>query len=195
MQLRKIETKKEQERRQRRNELIVGIFFIVIMILSTIGYSIDREKEEKVVFNNIKFIKTAQGWKADNGLLTRFLPKQVSNISTNILITADYFNGKKIYFSAQSYNELEAANEILRNIKIEKWQLACLEGEENKTGCENLPIKNCKENDIIVLREQKNETEEKTKIYRDERCIFIEAGSEELIKAADRFIFTIYKIL
>ena len=62
-------------------------------------------------------------------------------------------------------------------------QDACIE----KKGCEgNLPIKNCSESNIIILKE-----EDYIEISQEDECVFITAPYAEQTRAADAFLFKI----
>ena len=64
--MRKILTKEEVEKKQRKNKLIVGLVLISTMLLSTIGYAILSNEgantiQGKIKYKGIEFIKNSNG--------------------------------------------------------------------------------------------------------------------------------------
>jgi len=189
MQLKKLETKAQIEKRDRRRKMTVGILLALIMILSVLGYAGREEKEEKATYGGYTFTKQDERWYCKElGISTLFLPQETENISAAIPFSAsDFSEFSRLYFSALSPAELQGKEEIAKNLQLELHE-ACLEEQAELPGCENLPLKNCSTR-IIVLKELK---EGGSKIYTQEQCIFIEATANEMLKAADKFLFGIY---
>lgn len=199
MKLRKIETREEKERRERNRNIIVGLILVFVMILSTAGYAIRQEKQQEVIkYKDFVFIKGDNGWQLQKpfALLTMFNPKEVENIPCNCRMQKGDFENQEIYFVAFNSDEKTAATELLKNLPAFRTQFVCLEGEENKTGCENLPLKNCFDDRIIVIREIKEENETVSpKAYQQNKCLFIESNSNNITMTADRVLFSIYGIM
>lgn len=194
MQIKRIETKSDREKREKRNKMFIGIVLVIVMLLSTAGYAIiERGKEDKVVYNGIKFTKTDNGWTwitQNFEMLTQFNPREVKNISSNVVSTASKFISSNVYFVAYRFDEKAASDEIYRNLRPSRSQYVCLEENANDTECADLPLKSClKDNVFVVL--VKNET----KIYEQDNCVFIESDSDNIIKAADRFLFGAFGVI
>jgi hypothetical protein len=179
------------------------------MVLSTAGYAINRfgvgEEENKRYYNNFEFLKVQGEWQLQKqpfNLLTRYLPYDVENISFTGLVSSESFAGKGVYFVALSSEAKIAANEIARNLPMLRAQLACLETDADKTQCADLPLKTC-QSLVIAINEKKsnaaNLTDDsektETKIYREDNCVIIKADTRNLLRAADRLLFAIYKII
>ena len=203
--MKKIETKSEREKKQRRNQIIVGIILVAIMLLSTAGYSImDRSARqqqgqgEKKQYNNFEFVSSGGLWQLQNqnfGLVVRYLPQDVENISYSARLSQDFFSGREVYFSALNDETKIAANEIAKNLPALRVQLACLEEQENMAECSELPLKTCKDT-LIVINGQGNETEfASSRVYQDENCIYIDSTAKNLIRAADRLLFGVYGVM
>ncbi|MFH0831840.1 MAG: hypothetical protein V1886_03170 [archaeon] len=201
--MQKIETKSSREKKQRRNQIIIGIALVSIMLLSTLGYSImDRNsgqsQGEIKLYNNFKFLSSAGLWKIQNqdfSLSTRYLPQDVLNISYSAALSPEFFAGKEVYFSALSAETRLAVNELDGNLPALRAQFACTVEQENMTECSALPVKTCKDN-LIIITAQENKSEFlPSRIYSKENCIYIEAESKNLIRAADRLLFGVYKIM
>ncbi|MEM4625520.1 MAG: hypothetical protein QXJ28_02030 [Candidatus Pacearchaeota archaeon] len=190
--MRKIESEKEKEKKQRRRQVISGSLLIILMILSVIGFAFlikteeENLKEEIIEYNGIKFTKEIDGWKAktDNGeIKTKYTPFETGNISADFYISLrDFYMQPLFYVIDNGY----AAYEIDENLKyyVSRSQEVCID-EKCK---EDLVRKNCSEN-IIVFR-RNNER----KMYKNDKCIYIEANYEDQLLMADRLIFKIFEI-
>jgi hypothetical protein len=199
MQLRKIQTAKEKERKDRNRSIAIGLILVVVMILSTLGYAIRQEKEQEVVkYKSFTFTRNENGWLLEKpfSLLTRFNPKEVEEIGCNCKMAREDFSNQEVYFVAFSSDERTAVGEILGNLPIFRAQQACLEGEDNRTGCADLPLKNCFDDRIISIKVIKEENGTFTpRAYQQNRCLFIEANPINITMAADRALFSIYGII
>lgn len=214
MHLRKLSSKEVLERKKRRNQLIVGLILVAIMILSTAGYAIEREKSESFSYNGFEFTSAQIGWQIINqpfNLVTRFLPQDVENISLAGYWSADDFAGQEVYFIAYTEEEKIAASEIARNLQFKRAQYACLEEDADLAVCQDLPIKTCSDavisinqasykdkadNETASLQEAgQEEAGIEARIYKKDSCIMIEAEYNDLIKSADRFLFAVYKVI
>ncbi len=199
MQLRQIQTAKDKERKDRNRGIAIGIILVFVMVLSTAGYAIRQEKEQEIVkYKSFTFTRNENGWALEKpfALLTRFNPKEVEEIGCNCRMVKEVFSNQEVYFVAFSSDERTAVGEILGNLPIFRAQQACLEGEDNRTGCADLPLKNCFDNTIIVVKAIKEGNETFTpRAYQQNRCLFIEANPQNITMAADRALFSIYGII
>lgn len=208
MQLRKLATKEVLERKKRRNQVIVGLVLVTIMILSTAGYAINREKSESFRYKEFEFSRSERGWqvmKQPFSLITRFLPQDVENISLFGSWSVNDFANKEIYFVAYRGEAKIAASEIARNLPFRRAQYACFEDDANLSGCEDLPLKTCLDEVIFINylssnvssgNLSENETKHvEARIFQNDSCVAIESEYEDLIKAADRFLFDVYGII
>lgn len=191
--MRKILTKEESEKKRKRNQLIIGVILVGLMILSTVGYAVLNNEENvsqgRVKYNGIEFVKDANGlWESKvNGqnLITYYNPEETENISANLMVTLNDFYAKPLYFVLDNK---DAAGEIIRNIGqyVLRSQEVCLD----TMVCESRAvIKNCTGNNIIVFKEK-----DQIKLYKLENCVFIEAPFESQVLASDRLIFKLFNI-
>lgn len=188
--MREIESKKEIEKRQRKNQFIIGGILIVIMLGSTFGIIVnsfgEKNNTEKVNYNGYGFTNQNDYWTTTIGnyeFVFKYNPTQVEKINSSVRYLNSY-SGLPAYISSEDYN---SEVEIYRNLGniVERFQGACL----NETGCkENLPIKDCS-NNFIIIRES-NES----KVYQNESCVFIEGKKENLTEITDEFLFKILSI-
>ena len=199
--MKKIRTKSSEAKRQKRNQMIVGIVLIFVMFGSVFGVivgSFGQDKNnENIEYNNIKFFEQNDFWFANKENLNfvfRNNPKQVEEIEVEL----NYFNtyeGKPLYVYSENY---EAELEVLRNFFyqnqiVQRVQSACLNESADifnlTSKCEtDSPIKNCEDN-FIIIRES-NETG----IVQNENCVFIYGERENLTKITDEFLFNVFGI-
>lgn len=184
--MRKIQTQEEKDKRKKKNQIIIGIVMIGLLVLSSIGYSIiqSKEDEEEIEkYGDFEFIRNGEGWMLEldeQVFYFQNLPQEVENISVTGFYSLENYANKPLYF----VNSNSAAQEILGNIGryVLRAQNACL-----ISNCsEGLPIKTCEDN-LIVFKEG-NETKE-TRVWKEENCVHI---SGDYLAGVDAFL---YKIL
>jgi len=187
--MRKIISKKDEQKKQKRTQLIVGILLILIMALSTIGYSLNNNSEdetEKIIYNDIEFIRENNLWDADIGNFQfNFLynPTETEEINSTLNYLNEYYNLPLYIYSENS----DAMMEIYRNLFyynqiVERVQEACPDGE---ICAKEIPVKNCTNNFIIIKKSEISEIKQK------DNCVFISGKDEELAKITDGFLFKI----
>lgn len=193
--IRKILTKEEKEKKTRRNQLIIGIVLILLMVLSTVGYALDggnNEESENVKYNGIEFQKDSNGYwefNLQNSIFnTKYNPDELKEINFFSTNTINNYLDKPLYFSGEGNDAFIEINRNLNSL-ILRVQDACI-SEKDCLG--NLPIKNCSVDNIIIAREPLDG--EKESIYQNENCIFIISRPENQAKYADAFLFKILGI-
>ena len=199
--MKKIRTKYSEAKKQKRNQMIVGIVLIFVMFGSVFGVIVGSFGQNKdnsnIKYNNIKFVEQNDFWFANKGGLN-FVFKNNPNQVEKIDVELNYFNSyenKPLYIYSEDYMaELEVSrNFFYQNQIVQRVQSACLDEEADifnlTSTCEtNSPIKNCEDN-FIIIRES-NET----KIMQNENCVFIQGKKENLIKITDEFLFNVFGI-
>lgn len=188
--MKRIVGRKEKERKDARNKVIVGLVLVGIMIMGTAGFAFFSKTEDsrkKIVDGGVEFVLGDTGlWQFEvqgMGFLTQYTIKDTKNISMFIFKTATDYSAQPLFFIGKG----EARQEITRNLRgfIPRIQDGCIEDYEEKCE-ENAPMKDCSQDNIIIIRET-NET----KISQEDNCILIEAPYEEQVRVADAFIFKI----
>lgn len=189
--MRRIETKEQKDKKIRRNQIIIGVILILLMVLSTAGYAVfNRDPNQisgKFKYNNFEFKNENGYWTTNiNDLNYYFLytPNDV-NKRELILNSINNYHNKPLYINSENF---EARQNIIRNLYYisSNIQDACLEGE--KCSNEELPVKNCNDNFIII-----KEGEEK--IYQENNCVFISGSYENLQLLTEEFIYKILGII
>ena len=147
-----IESKRETEKKQKRNQWIIGGILIIVMLGSTFGYAFyhfgDKEDVDKVEYNGYVFLNQNDFWITNIGtyqFMFKYNPLQVEKTDAE-LNYLDSYSGVPLYIFSEDY---VAEVEIYRNLGnvVQRFQGACL-SEENCQ--ENWPIKDCSNNFIII---------------------------------------------
>lgn len=184
--MKKLQTKVDLERKQKKNQLILGIVLISLLTLSTAGYSIMNNVSEQnsvITERGIDFYFQNGLWLTDftdYQFGFQYLPSEVENIEMSTNLTLGDYQGQPLYFA----NSNQGTTEILNNIGrfALRYQEACIDDQ----GCEgNLPIKDCTNN--VFIFEPSNET----RVAQEGNCIYIYGDS---VKGADAFLYEILGI-
>jgi len=194
--MKKIITREIKEKKETRNKVIVGSVLIILMILSTIGYSFfsgGDEAQQKIEYKGVEFVLTDNSlWQFNIGgrvFQTQYNPVDTQNISVSVARNLDSYSGKPLFFLGEDRGKQELARNL--NSVVSRMQESCLEDYEEYC-TEDSPLKDCEEDNIIIIEEI--EKTEEIEIKQEENCIFISAPYQEQIRAADAFLFKILKI-
>ena len=153
--------------------------------------SFSPNSSNKLKYNGLTFIKTETGyWQTTIGelnFLFRYNPEEVEGITDqpteNFPLATDYLSKPLYYTTTNSLTYSEISQNTM--YFVERFQQACL----NETNCpENIPIKNCTENFIIL------KYEEEPSITFEENCVFISGNQEGTLKLIDDFLFRLLGI-
>ncbi len=185
--MRKISSKAEQEKKQKRNSLIVGIILIGVLFFSVFGifttsFGSDNS-ENQAEYNGYTFIKQNELWYTSVGkfnFVFHYLPTNTTEINEELKFLDNYLN-KPLYVQSEDYNSRAEIYTNFQNI-AERIQPACLD-EENCGG--EYPVKTCEDNFIIIQEGEFNVTQQNN-------CVFIKGEKEELLKITEG---TLYKIM
>lgn len=188
--MRKLKSKHTETKKHRRNQITIGVILIFVMFGSVFGIvvgSFGKENDSKKInYNGYEFIKQNNFWVLNLGdfqFAFKYNPNEVEKIDSELEYLNHYYD-KPLYISSENS---EATSEIYTNLNqiVQRMQSACLE----KEGCEeNLPVKTCENNFIIITKSNE------TKIIQNESCVFIQGAEENLTKISDEFLFKIMGI-
>jgi len=184
--IRKITSKQDEEKRRKRNQIIVSVILVSIMVFSTLGYSFGTNSGEKknpetvINYNGYDFTYLNGFWVvnvSENSFGFTSNPNEAYPINSTVKQLADY-SGKILYLYSENP---DAESEILRNLYLVSQGVvyACPEGKICDSG---VPTKNC-ENNFIIIREKSE-----TKISQNESCVYIEGTADDLTKITDGFL-------
>jgi len=184
--MRRIVSAEEEAKKKKRNQVILGVFLALIMILSTIGFAIQGGvgnapqgdvSGNEVEYNGFKFVNQNGLWVLGN-FVFRYTPQQVEDIGSEVKSISNY-QGKPAYV----YSEDDGAEiEIAVNLGqvAQRVQKACPVGT---TCVGDLPVKTCSDNFIIIKESSIGS------ITQEGNCVFIEGQKEDLTALADQFLF------
>ncbi len=190
--MRKITSKYKENKRKRRNGMIIGLILVGVMLFSILGYAFRGQENndiKKLNYNGFEFVEQNGFWFTNTEnfqLVFKYNPQQIEKIASELKNLNNYY-GKTLYISSENS---EAGSEIYRNLFyqnqiVQRMQSACLEEDICN---ENLPVKTCEDNFIIIKPDNISE------ITQEENCVFIKGEEENLIKITDEFLFKIFGI-
>ncbi len=192
--MRRIISRTNEEKKKRRNQLLIGGVLILVMVFSVLGYSFgnnENASSEKMIYNGHEFALESGFWATKIGELQfsfKYNPNETEKTSSVVNYLNSY-SAKPLYLVSTGNTEAEA--EIYRNLFYqtgiaERVQYSCLEGQRCED--ENLPVKTCTDNTIIIKEGENRE------IKQQENCVFISGKKEDLTKLTDSFLYKIIGI-
>jgi len=193
-----LRNKKDEARRTRRNQLLVGLLLLAVMLFSVIGYgfqtqdtSASGEQGYTVTYQGYDFVYNGAGlWLLALGGGTfgfQYTPDTL-DFGDALVHPLSSYSGKPLYVIA--HDELAKA-ELYRtmDLVVLRRQAACLDPSVQREeipleGCDaSLPVKTCEDNVIIIA-------ESSTKhINQIDNCVFIGAPAQDLVAVVDEFLF------
>jgi hypothetical protein len=183
----KIKNQKELETKKKRNQIILGIFLVLIMVISTLGYSLMSNEESnnlKKTEKGLKFIKQNGLWNTiidGRAVSFQYLPSELSEVVIQGQIGLLQYSGKPLYFTALDSGARQVI--IFLEPYVLRYQETCVQG----SSCSgDLPIKDCSNNIIIPIIEA-----DKTEVYINESCVYLKGDTA---KAADAFLYKLFGI-
>ena len=197
--MRSLKSKKEEAKKRKRNQIIIGITLVIVMFgsvfgLVTLGFD-NSDTENEINYKGYEFVNQGNYWYltlGDKEYMFQYNPFQVEesfNLTTENLKYLSAYSGAPLYISSlNSYNAELEIGRVFTGVAL-RIQKACLDDNSTIGDCpEELPIKDCS-NNFIIIREGEEEM-----IYKEGNCVFIEGSVENLIKLADDYLFRIMGI-
>jgi len=195
--MQKLMTRAEEAKKNQRNQLIIGIILVGLMIFSTAGYSLmDKSgtsgSNSEVTYKGINFVKSNEYWTFTSGgyeFITRYNPDELKDINVFNQLTLSNYKDKPLYFVTDSG---QPEQEIARNLNQRfalRIQNACI---SEKNCLQSLPVKNCSVDNVIIIKDiSEGET---PNIYQDGNCVYINAPQINQTMYADALLFNILGI-
>ena len=184
--MRALISKGEEERRRKKNQTILVVILAFIMVASTLGFAIQSNsgdsgnpgvQTDTVRYGDYEFVNQNGLWVLGN-FVFRNLPQQVPDIGFGMK-TAENYQGKPAYvYSEDADSEAEIA--INLGQIAQRIQKAC---PENTICTEDLPVKTCSDN-FIIIKESSNSS-----ITQENNCVYIQGEKAQLTALADQFLF------
>jgi hypothetical protein len=172
--------------------IIVGVFLIMLMVLSAVSLGFDQSEEEDsetIVVYGLEFLLSSNGYVAatdEGGIIIQTSPEdleEVEEFDWSILGLAT-----KVYisFDPEGYYSGAAVYEIEQNIGLSGVVYSCYEDSE---ACTELPIKTCEDAEIstavVVLEES-----DQTFVSYENNCLTI--TGQNLLRVVDSLIVQYY---
>jgi len=184
--MRRIESQVEIDRKKRRNQIVIGIVMIGLLVIAPLGYSLisgDREEVSDVSEFGIDFVRQNGIWVSsfDGGTFGfQKLPSEVEHVDVNVSLSLGDYASEPLYF----VNPGESVPEVLANLGqyVLRYQEACL---DNETCGDDLPLKDCGSNLIIF------EGGEDDLVYQNESCVYIVGDA---VGGTDAFLYEVLGI-
>jgi len=191
LRMRKIISRAQKNKETKRNQIIIGVILIGIMLFGTLGYAFGGGEEnsnaDKLDYGGIEFVQDGSGYWHFNiqgyDFVTKYNPLETKDILFFDSLTINEYISKPLYFVSESN---EPIFEIAKNLEqfVLRINERCLD-----EACEkDFPVKNCSIENVIVIKESVDEINE---IKQEENCVFITASFEEQTRYTDAFLFRI----
>ncbi len=194
--MRRIITRESRDKKLKRNQLIIGIALIGLMVSSTLGFAFINKTNssndiEEIKYKGVRFVRDLNGYWNFNidgiDFLTKYNPENTEAIDISTSLNLQNYVNKPLYFIGDSGDHFAEIDRNLRDRFVTRISGACLSGEE----ClEDFPIKSCSEDNIIIIKEDA----ENERIYQEEGCVFITASYANQVRYADAFLFSLLGI-
>ncbi|MBS3093219.1 hypothetical protein J4456_01410 [Candidatus Pacearchaeota archaeon] len=194
--MQKIISQEQRARKQKINQLIIGLVLIGLMLFSTIGFAFSNtvqteDNTETKNINGIEFIRTGDFWTfsvSGYEFVTKHNPEDVQHISVLTGPTLQSYVGKPLYFVGENGEHFSEMDGNVRDRFVQRISNACI---DEKDCLENYPMKNCIDDNLIVYREAMNESE---KIYFEDNCSYIVSSYANQSEYADALLFKLLGI-
>jgi len=181
--IRKIETREEIEKREKRRTRMIVALTLLLLLGSTAGYaflSSEKTSGEQTGQADGEIRNIGGAWVANfSGEYLSFSnsPNVTENTSINIMYNINSYYQKQIYVSSESKNVYYEIASTLGKYGS-GIQEACYGSCTN-----DIPEKNC--TDFLIIY---NQSENENKIYQEDNCVFIVGN----MKTTDAFLYRVF---
>ncbi len=176
----------------RRKELytyLIGIFIIMLMVLSVVN--LNSDEEEQIEYGELTFVPTNSGYLAydgDDPIVVLSNPEELKELEVEGMDVSSLDSLSKVYISLNPEDSYQnAVYDFYNNMELTTWTTeACYEDSE---ACATLPIKTCEDttSDIgVVIFREDNETV----LSFEDNCLTIQG--KDLLKVTDKLILDQY---
>lgn len=173
MHMRPIEAQEIRNKRIKRNQLLIGIVLIGLMVLSSAGYALVNSFSSSTQTEQSKYGLSYTGsyWTgvvAGNNITLTLDPDEAATIPVDLGgITLSSYDSQTLYVASDGPFSF---NQIAINLGpfVSSVREACFGPCEK-----NLPEKSCNDSLIVI-----NSSATESKVYRKENCLFIDGNSD-----------------
>jgi hypothetical protein len=193
--MRKITSKAQERKKQKRNQTIIAIIMVSLMMVSILGIIVtsfgSQSNSQSEKYNGFTFINNNGFWYlelSETQIPFQYFPTETDSINIEIIenlnLLEDYYNQPLFIY----YEDYSSASEVYNSLGryTTRIQTACQTEEE----CLNPedPIKDCSENFILIKESNQ------TSLTQEENCLYIEGKKEDLVLITDEFLFRVMGI-
>ena len=191
--MRKITSREADERKAKRNRMILGFFLVFIMFFSVAEYAFlsnpdtpTNPEANSINYNGFKFTPQNGYWilnKDGTNFIFRYNPNQVEMTNSSLNNLESYKN-KPLFIKTQN---LASESELRTNLAPFVNGIIITDNEK------------CGDNTIIIAGGTEspplqNPLKNQSRIYQKENCVYIESAGSDSIKLTDEFLFQILEI-
>lgn len=184
--MRKIKSKYEEEKKQKRNNYILGMILIIVMFGSIFGIIVSsfgkKNSNSSVEYNGVTFLNQNNLWYAsvaNSNFVFHNNPFEINYTDIGKIKHLDNYRNKPLYVYSEDYDSRIEIYKNMENI-VERMQPSCLD----KNNCDgDYPVKTCADNVIII------QISNSSNISQEENCVYIKGSENELINLTDEFLF------
>ena len=192
--------RRSEAKAEKRKKQAMGIFIVLIMTMSVLGYMFGKDTAEQISYNDFKFNRIGNRWgtKIDQSeYIFDFFPSQVENINVSEDIINRLTNSMQIDMTSDIDSEYQEA------IALSVFELSnylALNNQYARVGFTQLneyekPMITCIDATAsvpVIMFEKSNET----KVYTQGNCIIAKSKSEsDFIAIKDRLLFGLIGIM
>jgi hypothetical protein len=192
--------RRTEAKAEKRKKRAMGIFIVVIMTMSVLGYMFGKDSTEQSDYNDFKFYQSGNKWATkidDNEYVFNFFPSQVENINVSSDIISRLDDSLQIdmtsdvdseYKEAIALAEFELSGYLFYNEQYARLGFTELnEYEKPKITCLDSTF-----SVPVILFEKSNETI----IYSEGNCIIANAKSEsDIVAIKDRLLYGLIGVM
>ena len=182
--MKRLVSKREKEKGTKRNQILMGIILVFLMILSVLGFALQGNSDEeeggdKITYNEFEFAYINGFWRIGSFTFSHN-PEQVPEIGFG-LRDFTFYQGLPAYVYSENN---EAETEIKMNLELIAQRVtdACMD-EKGIECSEGIAVKTCEDNFIIIKENNVSS------IKQENKCVYIKGPEEELLKLTDQFLF------
>jgi len=201
--MKRIISNEDREKVSKRNQLLVGLILILLMLFSTVGFAFSSGISENTIeeeeYGGVKFLRDASTgyWVFEvNGqeFYTVYNPEEVKDIELINYKTIQNYANKPLYFVGGAGDGFAELYRALSGYVLRVGG-ACLDEECG----EDYPIKNCEADNVIIVEDiiQGNNTNSEDineEIVTEVNCVYIRARPENQVKYFDAYLFDLLGI-
>lgn len=192
--------KRHDEAKEKRKQIFMSTFIVLIMSLSVLGYMVGREGEDVTKYNGFKLFKVDNQWAtkiSGKQYLFYFHPTQVERINVSKSIIEKINQSMQIYLTSDenstnkeaiALTQFEISNSWSQNNKY------IVDGftKNNKYSKPVITCLNATSYIPVLMFEKYNVTE----ISEENKCIFLRARSDQdFLALKDRLIYGVLGII